>query len=490
MKKIKVNNVSVFIFFAIIICFIVGLFAFFMLRFNQLDDNKYPLKLGSSFYNDDYNYVKVETESYLAQKFDGNYYLYQKEKDKTIKENVGAHPVVYNKSDYKVYLYGSAYQVLSTGEIKTINGLTEIAKTSPTKFYKLKDRKYLMVDSKLRTDNKAVNTSGYLIIELDKQGNATFANNEINIKTVKPLILKGTTMNFDIANEKLLYGKKAINLKNIIGSTNAYKEKEKEEDEDKDDKSKDKDKGKDSSSSSETSSTEIYNLSTDTYYDDYMKQVIHSVNNLTKSVTDVNAKTDTSVKKGEIYYDFSKYIALKSVNTAASTATVNYAVVDSNNEYQYVFVKIDDSSGFSNKYYLNKNESSYIIRNLTIDHNYVLTFGYKLVAENDEVVEDIVNIKTKAPACSISVSKVSRTSLNYKVKIDSEYKFDSGIISLYVDGVLSSQQIVDMTQAASNSGFTSTLGFPNLGILNTLKLENLMYGGNPITIDCSYRFGG
>ena len=34
-KKIKVNNVSVFIFFAIIICSIVGLFAFFMFRFNE-----------------------------------------------------------------------------------------------------------------------------------------------------------------------------------------------------------------------------------------------------------------------------------------------------------------------------------------------------------------------------------------------------------------------------------------------------------------------
>ena len=480
MKKIKVNNVTVFIFFALIILLIVGLFIFFIMRFNKLDDNKYPIKVGSAFYNDDYNYLKVENESYLAQRFDGNYYWYQKENNKTIKENVGPNPVIFNKSDYKVYLFGSVYQVLSTGEIKTLSGLTEIAKTSPTKFYKLRDRKYLMVDSKLRTDDKSVNTSGYLIIELDKQGNATFANNEVNIKTVKPLILKGTTMNFDIANEKLIYGKKSINLKNIIGSTNTYKEdKSKKSEEEDSDKTK---KGE--------GTEENVNLSNETYYDEYMKDVIYSVNNLTKSVTDVNEKTDSSVKKGEIYYDFSKYIALKSVTSSVNSISVNYAVVDSNNEYQYIYITIDDNNGFVNKYYLNKNENSYIIRDLAVDRNYTLSFGYKLVSESEEVVEDIVNVKTKSPSCKISVSKVSRTSLTYNVKIGSDYKFDSGIIYLYIDNVSSGEQSVDMTKAASGGGFTGTFNFSNLGAINTLKLENLVYNGNSVTLDCSYRFGG
>ena len=477
MKKIKVNNVSVFIFFALIICLIIGIFAVFIMRFQKLDDTKYPIEIGSVFYNDDFNYLKVENESYLAQRFDGNYYWYRKEDNKTIKENVGANPVVYNKSDYKVNLFGSVYQVMSTGEVKSLNGLTEISKTSPTKFYKLKDRKYLMVDSKLRSDNKVVNTSGYLIIELDKQGNATFANNEINIKTVKPLILKGTTMNFDIANEKLIYGKKTINLKNIIGSTNTYKE----------DPNK---KTKEEEENGKENSGETVDLSSDTYYDEYMKDVIYSVNNLTKSVTDVNEKTDTSVKKGEIYFDFSKYIALKNVSSSVSTITVNYAVVDSNNEYQNVFLHIDDDRGFTNRYYLNKNETSYTIRDLAVDTNYTLSFGYKLVTDDEEVIEDIVNVKTKSPSCSITVSKVSRVDLTYHVKIGSEYKFDAGTIHLYIDGISSSQQEVDMNKAASTGGFTGTFQFSNLGVLNTLKLENLVYNGNNVTIDCSYRFSG
>ena len=482
-KKFHVNNAGAFLFFTIIVASIVGLFVFFFVRFNSLDDNKYDIAVGSVFYNDDYKFLKTEGESYIAQRLDGNYYWYVSESEKkTSKEKIGANPVIYNSTDYKVYLYGSAYQVKSNGEVISLSGLTEIPKASPTKFYKLRDRKYLMVDSSLRTDDKSIKTTGYLIIELDKQGNATFANNELNIKTIKPLILKGTTLSFDIANEKLLYGKKEINLKNIIGSTNEYKEEEPEE-------NKLNIENGQSANSSTSSSSSSSSSSDGTYYDEYVRDVIYSVNNLTKSVTDVNTKTDDSVKKGEIYYDFSKYIALKNVSSSVSTITVDYTVVDSNNEYQTVFVELDaNRGGAPDKYYLNKNESVYILRDLEVDHNYTLSFGYKLVGESEEVVEDVVNIKTKSPSCSVSVTKVSRSSLTYNVKIGSEYKFDSGVIHLYTDGNSSTINDVNMSVAATNNGYTSTLTFDRLGNINTLRLENLVYNGNTISLDCSYRF--
>ena len=320
-KKFKVNNTSAFIFLTIIIAIIIALFVFFIFKFNKLDDNKYDISIGSFFYTDDYNYLKTENKSYLAQRFDGNYYWYQTVNNKKVKEKIGTNPVVYNKSDYKVYLYGTAYQVKSSGEIESLEGLTEITKASPTKFYKLRDRKYLMVDSNMKTDDGSIKTSGYLIIELDKQGNATFANNELNIKTIKPLILKGTTMSFDIANEKLIYDKKEINLKNIIGSTNKYK---KEEPKEEDEEDKDKDKSKNNNTTTTVENSDMGGI----YYDDYMRDVVYSVNNLTQSVTEVNDKTDDSVKKGEIYYDFSKYVALKYVSSSVSTIEVSYAVVD------------------------------------------------------------------------------------------------------------------------------------------------------------------
>ena len=483
-KKFQVSNTKFFLLFAFIVVIIIGLFVFFIVRFNNLDSNKYDIALGSMFYNDNYNYLTVESESYLTQRFDGNYYWYQKKDNKTTKEKVGQNPVVFNKSDYKVYLYGNAYQVLSTGEVKSISKQTEIAKASPTKFYKLKDRKYLMVDSNMRTSDKTIKTSGYLIIELDKQGNATFANNEINIKTIKPLILKGTTMNFDIANEKLIYGKKEINLKNIIGSTNDYKEATEDEKEDDTTKETITAKGDNKSDSSKSEDEEE---DTTVYYDEYVKNVINSVNNLTNSITEVNAK-NTSVKKDEIYYDFSKYVALKSVTSGVSTINVSYSVVDSNNEFQFVYVVLDDNAGKSETYYLNKNENSYVIRDLVPNHNYTLSFGYKIVTETEPAIDDVVNIRTKSPTCKIKVTKVSSGTVTYNLKIGSDYKFDSGIMSLYVDDTLVSSQVANMSTAAGTAGFTGGLSYHRLGSVNTLKLENIVYNGNNVNIDCSYRF--
>ena len=478
-KKFHVNNLGAFVFFAVIVILIIGLFVYFLFRFNKMDNNKYVVRSGSVFYSDNYKFLKSEGETFISARLDGNYYWYDNKEKKSSRENIGPNPVIYNSSDYKINLYGNAYQVMSSGEVLSLSGLTEITKASPTKFYKLKDRKYLMVDSTLRTSDKSIKTTGYLIIELDRQGNATFANHEINIKTIKPLILKGTTMNFDIANEKLIYGKKEINLKNIIGSTNDYKEENPKTSIS--ENGDNFDGGGNSSSSSSFSSSE-------SYYDEYVRDVIYSVNNLTKSVTDVNDKTDLSVKKDEIYYDFSKYIALKNVSSTVSSISTDYVVVDSNNEYQYVFLRIDDNAGYSNTYYLNKNETNYIIRDLSVDKTYTLSFGYKLVGASEEVVEDIVNVKTKAPSCYVNILKLSSSILTYNVKIGMEYQFTSGDIYLYTDGTFSSSDSVDMAKAASNGGFTGTLSFSRLGNINTLRLENIMYNGSNVNIDCSYRF--
>lgn len=478
----KVSNTKKYIFFALITLVIVGLFVFFFIKFNKLDDNNYSLTAGSIMYNDDYNYLSVDKSSYLSQKIDGYYYLFQKEGNKTKREKISKNPVVFNKNDYKIYLYGSAYEIKSNGDVITLDNKTEISKTSPTKFYKLRDRKYLMVDSSLRTNDGSIKTTGYLIIELDKQGNATFANNEMNIKTIKPLILKGTTMNFDIANEKLIYGKKEINLKNIIGSTNAYtgesiKNKEEKETDDK------------KNSSGSGGSGGGGGGGNNSYYDEYITNVINSVNNLTTSVTEVNDKSDMSVKKGEIYYDFSKYVALKSVDSSITTLTINYAVVDANNEYQSVFVELDDNLDNVSRYYLNKNEIVYTIRDLMVDHNYTLSFGYKLVGSDEEVVEDVVNVKTKAPTCSMRVTKLSSTSLTYNIKISSEYKLDSGNVVLSVLGgeVLGTSGI-NMDAAISDKGYTGNIQFRGLGDINVLSLDNVVYNGARVGLNCSYRF--
>ena len=156
-------------------------------------------------------------------------------------------------------------------------------------------------------------------------------------------------MSFDIANEILIYNDKKINLKKIIGSTNNYK---------KDDTSKENtdSSDKDSNKNNKNNKVETNNFATEIpYYDNYLKNVINSVNNLSSSANKINDKTHDTVKKGEIYYDFSKWAALKSVTSSVTSITVNYSVYDPNNEYQSVFLQVDDNNGNINKMFVNKN---------------------------------------------------------------------------------------------------------------------------------------
>ena len=77
-------------------------------------------------------------------------------------------------------------------------------------------------------------------------------------------------MKFDIANEKLYYGKKEIDVKNIIGSTNKYKKespKTSKEEEDKVDSSIKK-----TEETKTTETTTVNNKKTE-YYDNYLKNV-------------------------------------------------------------------------------------------------------------------------------------------------------------------------------------------------------------------------
>ena len=65
-----------------------------------------------------------------------------------------------------------------------------------------------------------------MIVELDRLGNATLNNNEVNVKTFTETSIITNDYVFDIANEVLIYGENKIDLKKIIGSTNEYESKD------------------------------------------------------------------------------------------------------------------------------------------------------------------------------------------------------------------------------------------------------------------------
>ena len=82
----------------------------------------------------------------------------------------------------------------------------------------------MIIDRTIESKSSSFVTSNYLIVNLDKLGNATLLNDKTSYKTIVPTVLRTSAYSFDIANEKLNFGGEDIDLKKIIGSTNEYDE--------------------------------------------------------------------------------------------------------------------------------------------------------------------------------------------------------------------------------------------------------------------------
>lgn len=439
-QKQKKNGTS-FVILALIVIAVVSLFAFFIYRFLQYDKTEFEVLEGSVVYNEENEYIKVQGDAYLTQKVDRNYYLYEDIDGETIRHKIGKNAVIHKEGDMYLYLYGTAYQVLSTGDVEIVKGETKIVKSSPTKFFKLDDRQYLMVDPELRTvDSDILETKDYVIVNMDKKGNPSFSNHLVNFKTISQLVVTGSTFKFDIALEKLIYEDTEVNLKNIIGSTNQYVEIiEEEEVEDlTDDKLQ--------------AVQDNISQSMDTvvgYYDKYFNDVIKSVNNLTTSVVGSNNNAILALNKNDVYYDFVKWLALKSVKTGVSTIEVEYTIFDPSDEYQVVHLIVDGPAqpGMDGVdpdrtiHALNKNDYVYTIRDLKPNTSYSIDLIYYKVGTSEETIEDTLVVTTKKDSYNIQVYKITKDevtgddgdpthqyTLHYELTVDNEYKFTSAVI--------------------------------------------------------------
>ena len=219
-RKLGKKNIYLFILFSFLVLLVVLLFAYIIYMAISYDKTAYSVATGSFMYDVDTSYVLLETDAELKQKWDKHYYLYVKDE----KTDMGTDVVVYNENDYLIYVYGTNYQIKTNGDVVYSDKLIEVARNGTPSIYKLDDRKYLVVSSNIQTENKEIKTNDYLIVEIDKSGNALLLNNELNIKTLNTLILKTNSFSFDVANERLIIGENVVDLKKVSGSSNQYVE--------------------------------------------------------------------------------------------------------------------------------------------------------------------------------------------------------------------------------------------------------------------------
>lgn len=476
-RKLGKKNTILFVLFSLLIIGIIIIFFFGVKMFMQIGNKEFSVQSGSIIYDKDNKLIKLSNNGKIYKGYSSSYMLKTKKDKENIKYNLGKDAVVFNSTDYKMYLYGSFYQVLLSGNVVKMNGRLEIIRDNGPFVYKLDDRKYLVVSKKLESEDNSIKTSNYLLIDIDKNGSVTLYNNELQERIIKPIVLNCDNFKFDIANEKLVISSKIVNLKEVNGSTNYFVAK-------KDDDGNIIEPTKEDLEKDETPETD----NTNDYYASYFNKITKSFNNLTNSVIQGSAKNDSDNTNKNL--DLTRWLSLSDVSVSVNSITVNYNVFDPNNEYNSVFIDFESSNlNGLKRIQLSKESNSYIINELIPDTEYKITMGYTL-QENpkQEVYDDIVKVKTNKPDYRINVTKVTQNKVYFNVKIDSNYVIENGNIAMYVDDELYNVSKIDIKKASTKAGWDSSFDFERKQSMVELKLENLKYNGNDIDINVSYKY--
>ena len=156
--------------------------------------------------------------------------------------------------------------------------------------------------------------------------------------------------------------------------------------------------------------------------------------------------------------------------STSSSITINYSVFDPNSEYDVVFIKLTGSDDNDKTYYLSKNNTSFLISDLTPDTEYSLKFGYKTNKANVDIIEDEIIISTKRANYDIHVDKIStkltkvgedeyrQMTIAYTLKVDLNYKFKTAKVVFSSNGEeLASETLSNDTSANDeNNGIIIT----------------------------------
>lgn len=442
---------------------LIIIFSFFIAKVIKNGKIEYFIDKGSILYDKDKNLIKLESESVLKIKWNDEYYLME---DKNM-YLLGTNSIIYNPSKDIMQLYGKYYEVTSGGEDNVIVYEDEtVVRTTESKFLKIADRKYLIIDPVIKTENGSLNTKNYLIVELDKMGNATLINNEVNLKTFEPTTIITSNFTFDIANEQLTISDQIIDLKKIIGSTNEYVKPEDKPSDGEDDNSSDNNTGNNDGNTSEGGNNE--------------GQTGGDNNNDDENIDDIIDKTKTT--------------SIISVNPSVGNISIDYVIYDPLNEYESVFVEVrDDNNTLVSVGYFDKMNTNFIITGLKANITYNLTFKYVYYREGVRVEEkfDEASVTVGKPSISLRVDKVTSKTIYYTVLLDKDYSLDTLTVNLVSDLEDGSQiklyNTFDSNTLANKESVSGSFNYSNIGQFATLYINNVKFSGYPIDIDAKYK---
>lgn len=491
MRKLTAGNKINFTVFAIVIIVIIVLLIVCLRYVMGIDKTVYQIEANTFVYDSEYVPVLIENGGTMQAKWDGNYHINTND---GLTYNVGPQSVMYNKSSGKVTLYGKMYQVFADASVQTLSGQSEFVNFSEDRFYKLADRKYLILSDSISNEQNTIATKRYLLVVLDKAGNTLLLNNEINAKTINPMRLVTPSFTFDIANEKLIFGNEQIDLTKIIGSTNQYEEKvQVAEQNTTPEQNNSNGQPVTQNSSSTTTTTTTTNNSTQTIVNGNVNggnvgQTGGNNNNGNNENNGNNGNignggTNSGNNSGENNTPLDKSVSLRSAVASSSTIKVNYNVIDPEGKYQTVYINVDGDK--PDTIALDKTASSYTITGLTPNTDYTITLGAREIQSDgtiSERIEDTLLVRTQRVSTTITVTRLSSSKIYFNLKMDSNYVFDSADVVLYADGNEVDRKNVSISSSTSSNGWNTSLDY-DYGSEFVIRLENVVYNGNTVNVD-------
>lgn len=541
------NKTKKTIMIVMILCVgIVVIFSLFLKKSIDIGRTAYSVSSGSILFDKDENMITTSSSGTLRIKWGGDYYLIYDDKN----YDLGSHSVIYDSNSGDISLYGKFYQVNKTGKVDTIKGENKIKSSVNSRFYKLADRVYLIIDRTIESKDSSFVTSNYLLVHLDKLGNATLLNDKTSFKTITPTILRTSSYSFDIANEKINFGGEDIDLKKIIGSTNKY---------DKDtynlNSTKNNDDtnggtgtgtggsgsgtGGDGSGSGTdgsgtgtggsgtggtgsggdgtgTSGTGIGGSGTGGNGDSSTiggagitnnTGISNGVNsngttNGSNSTFNGNSNQNNGVSNDTVQQiiNATKNTSVIRVSPEIDSISVDYVVYDPDNEYKSVYVEVENTvNSTTNVVYMSKTDTNLVIRDLLPNVYYNLKFKYTYYDNKKNLKEykfDEVGLHTSLPQIYLNVTKISGNKLYYKISFDKNYTVTGGSVNLYLNdqftGISSSVPVSG--SVSSISGKNCYLDLSNLGVnqgsgnVLTVRLMSLNFNTYTINPGIDYKF--
>ena len=484
MRKLNNKNKLFILLFSFIIIGIVALLIYSMKLSGKFDKTTqvYEISTNSVVYNDESVLLDTKKGGRILKNWDNSYYYVDYEDNGF---DLVDRTVIYEKASEQVYIFGENHFISSNGNVTKNNDQTYVQNTNNASFYKLDDRLYLIIANEIYNEDKTIYTSKYLIVNIDKQGNASFLNDVTNIKTINPIKITFNNYIFDIANEKLIVDGNTIDLKLINGSTNEYVPK--------DDK------------------LNADDVDMEEFIDSYNKlvndfsQYVNNTNLLIGSNNPV-VNNNTIITNGSSNSgsgavvsnntNINKRVSLRGTISYPTYIDVTYVVTDPEEKYQAVYLLvtgIKNGENTTEKILLDKYETTYRLIGLEPENEYSISLGYVEVVNNDgnkdlfDYIEDVINVRTTGIDSKIKIERITPGYVICNFKMSDKYALQAGKIVLYVDNKDVDEVSINYKQALSKNGQTIKLKL-DAGNVYQVRLEDAIYNGNPAIIDLGTKF--